>query len=356
MTATNAAPRPATIAVAVVLAASVALIGVLARPNPPSLSLVVTGDAALAVRAIPLLAGALDRVSIATIDGTTVTYAHFGANSDTVYEIGSVTKTFTSLLLADAIARGEVTADTHVGDLLSLAGSSVADVTLAELASHRSGLPRGASTIKEDLLLLIRRDPYVQDVDGVIAQARAAALHNRGTFSYSNLGTALLGQALASASTMDYARLVQERIFRPLGMTTSSVPVTAGNLPDDALTGYNAGGQHVAPWTMNGAAPAGGIRSTPADMVRYARALLDGTAPGMAALIPRWDEGNGSWVGYAWNTTEVAGRTVTSHGGATDGFCTAIAIDRANQRAVIILSNTKVSVEQAALTLLVGGH
>jgi CubicO group peptidase (beta-lactamase class C family) len=181
-------------------------------------------------------------------------------------------------------------------------------------------------------------------------------LRNRGTFSYSNLGAALLGQALASASTMDYARLVQERIFRPLGMTASSVPVTAGNLPNDAPTGYGADGKHVAPWTMNGAAPAGGIRSTPADMVRYARALLDGTAPGMAALTPRWDEGNGSWVGYAWNKTEVAGRTVTSHGGATDGFCTAIAIDRANQRAVIILSNTKVSVEQAALTLLVGRH
>ena len=277
--------------------------------------------------------------------------------SDTVYEIGSITKTFTSLLLADAIARGEVAADTNVGALLPLGGSPAADVTLAELASHRSGLPRGAPpTIKENLLLLTRRDPYVQDVDGVIAQARAATLRNRGTFSYSNLGTALLGQALASASSMDYARLVQERIFRPLGMTTSSVPVTAENLPDDALTGYSMGGKHAPPWTMNGAAPAGGIRSTPADMVRYARALLDGTAPGMAALTPRWDAGNGSRVGYAWNTAEVAGRTVTSHGGATGGFCAAIAIDRANQRAVIILSNTKVPVEQAALTLLVGGH
>jgi CubicO group peptidase (beta-lactamase class C family) len=91
-------------------------------------------------------------------------------------------------------------------------------------------------------------------------------------------------------------------------------------------------------------------------MVRYAQALLDGTAPGMAALTPRWDEGNGARVGYAWNTTEVAGRTVTSHGGATGGFCAAIAIDRANQRAVIILSNTKAPVEQAALTLLVGDH
>jgi CubicO group peptidase (beta-lactamase class C family) len=356
MIATNAAPRRATIAVAVILAASVALLGVFARPNPPSLSLLVTGDAALAARVRPLLQGALDRVSIAMIDGNTVTYTNFGANDTTEYEIGSVTKTFTSLLLADAIEQGEITADTHVGDLLSLAGSPVADVTLAELASHRSGLPRSAPpTIKENLLLLLRRDPYIQDVDGVIAQARAVTLRNRGTFSYSNLGTALLGQALAAANSMDYARLVQERIFRPLGMTASSVPVTAENLPDDALTGYGASGKHVAPWTMNGTAPAGGIRSTSADMVRYARALLDGTASGMAALTPRWDEGNGSRVGYAWNTAVVAGRMVTSHGGATDGFCTAIAIDRANQRAVIILSNTKVSVEQAALTLLVGG-
>jgi CubicO group peptidase (beta-lactamase class C family) len=354
MTATNAAPRRATIAVAVMLAASVALLGVLARPHPPSLSTTVTGDSALAARALPHLAGALDRVSIAVIDGTIVTYAHFGAQSDTVYEIGSVTKTFTSLLLADAIARGEVAADTKAGTLLPLGGAPAADVTLAELASHRSGLPRVApSTITENLLLLTRRDPYVQDVDGVIAQARAAPLHNRGTYLYSNLGTALLGQALASASSMDYARLVEERIFTPLGMTTSSVPVTAGNLPGDAPTGYNADGMHVAPWTLNGSAPGGGIRSTPADMVRYAQALLDGTAPGMRALTPRWDAWSGSRIGYAWNTAEVAGRTVTSHGGATDGFCSAIAIDRDNQRAVIILSNTKVSVEQAALTLLI---
>ncbi len=357
MTATNATPRRATIAVAVMLAASVALIGVLARPHPPSLSTTVTGDSALAARALPHLAGALDRVSIATIDGTTVMYAHFGANSDTVYEIGSVTKTFTGLLLADAIARGEVAADTKVGGLLPLGGAPAAEVTLAELASHRSGMPRGAPpTIKENLLLVIHRDPYVQDVDGVIAQARAATLRNRGTFRYSNLGTALLGQALASASTMDYARLVQERIFIPLGMTTSSVPVTTENLPDDALTGYDAGGKHEAPRTMNGTAPAGGIHSPPTDMVRYAQALLDGSAPGMAALTPRWDGGNGSQVGYAWYTAEVGGRMVTSHGGATNGFCSAIAIDRANQRAVIIMSNTKVPVEEAALTLLVGDH
>jgi CubicO group peptidase (beta-lactamase class C family) len=99
---------------------------------------------------------------------------------------------------------------------------------------------------------------------------------------------------------------------------------------------------------------AGGMRSTAADMTKYATALLNGSAPGMDALTPRWDQGNGTQVGYAWNTEQLEGKTVTYHGGATGGFCAAIALDRANQRAVIVLSNTKVPVENAALTLLVG--
>ena len=96
------------------------------------------------------------------------------------------------------------------------------------------------------------------------------------------------------------------------------------------------------------------MRSTPADMAKYATALLNGSAPGMDALTPRWDQGNGAQVGYAWHTEQLEGRTVTYHGGATGGFCAAITLDRANHRAVIILSNTKAPVENAARTLLVG--
>ena len=100
----------------------------------------MTGDPALAARARPLLPGALDRVSIVEVDGARVTYAGFGADEHTEYEIGSLTKTFTAALLADAVERGEVTAETKLGALLPLGGAPVADVTLAELASHRSGL------------------------------------------------------------------------------------------------------------------------------------------------------------------------------------------------------------------------
>lgn len=96
------------------------------------------------------------------------------------------------------------------------------------------------------------------------------------------------------------------------------------------------------------------MRSTAADMARYASALLDGTAPGMDALTPQWDEGTGARTGYAWNITPFEGATVTAHGGATGGFCAAIALDRTHHRAVIVLSNTKVPVEDAARTLLLG--
>ena len=119
------------------------------------------------------------------------------------------------------------------------------------------------------------------------------------------------------------------------------------------------------PFIVHGGwAPAGGIRSTPADMARYARALLDGSAPGIDALTPHWEadldafaprwEVGQQQVGYAWFTEEIEGRTVTWHDGGTGGFASMIALDRASHRAVIILSNTNASVNDAGMTLIVG--
>lgn len=345
--------------VAFALAALVALPGVLARPNPPALSTRVTGNAALAERARPFLHGALDRVSIAVIDGTTVTYAHFGANEHTEYEIGSLTKTFTAWLLADAIRRGEVTAATKIGALLPLGAAPIADVTLAELASHRSGLSAQGMQLADRIPFVVRylrhRNPFVQDVDGLLAIARKAPLSQRGGFAYSNLGVALLGQGLAAAAKLDYPRLVQERLFTPLGMTESSLPLTAADLPSAAPTGYSATGIAEAPWTINGWAPAGGVRSTTADLVRYVQALLNGSAPGLDALTPRWQFDN-LQIGYAWITQEDQGHDITYSNGLTGGFTSKIMLDRAQQRAVIILSNTAAQVDEAARSLLIGEH
>jgi CubicO group peptidase (beta-lactamase class C family) len=178
----------------------------------------------------------------------------------------------TALLLADPIERGEVTADTQIGALLPLAGAPVAGVTLAELASHRSGFSAHGMQRDDALLFVMRlvthRNPFTHDLDGLRAVARQAPLTARGEFVYSNLGAALLGQGLAAAARTDYDQLVQARVFTPLGMTASIVPLTAEQLPSDAPTGYGASGFAEAPWTITGWAPAGGTRSTTADMAR----------------------------------------------------------------------------------------
>ncbi|MBB6119195.1 serine hydrolase domain-containing protein [Nocardiopsis algeriensis] len=350
--------RTLTVAAACLVAALVAALGIAVAPRAPGLSAEETGDPGLRDRARPLFAdGTYNRVGIVEIDGDTTRHAHFGADEGTDYEIGSVTKTMTALLLADAVERGEVTEDTRLGDLLDLDGTPAAEVTLAELASHRSGLPRLSPRLRDMVsgTLEVYRggDPYRVGPDTLLAQAAAAELDGRGESRYSNLGHALLGLALARAAGTDYPSLLRERLLDPLGMDTTLLPATEDDLPEDATAGLTGQGRTAAPWLARAYAPAGGVRSTPADMEHYARALLDGTAPGTAALEPRW-EAPGGCIGYAWMLTDTDGTDVTWHNGGTGGFSAMIALDREAGRAVVVLADTTTGVEAQALELLTG--
>lgn len=135
-------------------------------------------------------------------------------------------------------------------------------------------------------------------------------------------------------------------------MSQSTTPLTACDLPPDAPTGYSASGIKQQAWTMNAYAPAGGVRSTPADLARYAQALLDGRAPGCSALDPRWEAENGSRVGYAWFTDRIGDVTLTWHNGSTAGFSSMLALDREHAAAVIVLANTAVPVDEIATRIM----
>lgn len=317
-----------------------------------------TGDSDLIGRIEPLVraTGLGDRVSAVHIQGRVHHDAHFGARPATVYEVGSITKTMTSLLLADAVDSGELRADTTLGSLLDLGSSHAAGITLEELASHRSGLPRIALGLKDRanavVAVLRHRNPYTADLHTLLAQAKAATITGRGHFSYSNLGAALLGQALAAHAGTGYPDLLDRQLFARLGMKQSTTPLSHRDLPADAPTGWSANGRREQAWTFGAYAPAGGVRSTPADIAHYAQALLDRKAPGLAALEPRWDAGNQSRVGYAWFTDRIADVDVTWHNGATGGFSSMLALDRKRAAAVIILANTAVAVDDIAIHLL----
>jgi CubicO group peptidase (beta-lactamase class C family) len=338
--------RRPTLIVALAAAVVTFTVGAALIPRPPALSEQTSGDPALVERVRELVAespGVRDRLSVAVIDGDGTTTAHFGATDATEYEIGSVTKTVTGSLLADAIERGEVEATTPLDELLDVGTGPVASVTLEQLATQSSGLPRlagGAGTLLKSIVAQYRAsDPYGATVEELERQAREVELGDPG-FLYSNFGFALLGQALAAAAGTDYGSLAAD---------DSYAPDSVDDLRDDAPTGFTASGRPAGAWTLGADSPAGSVRSTTADLERYLRAQLDGSAPGAAATGPRAPVGEGEEIGYAWFTTEDG---VTWHNGGTGGFTSWIGFDRESGRAVIVLNGTTTTVDDLGFALM----
>jgi CubicO group peptidase (beta-lactamase class C family) len=351
--------RPRTVAAACAAAALVAVLGLLVRPHTPALSTDESGDAELLDRARPLFdSGVHHRVSVVEIDGDRASLAHFGADDAASYEIGSVSKALTGLLLAEMIERGEVSEDTELGALLDLDGAPAASATLAELSSHRSGLPRLSPRPRDWAASWVAAvtggDPYRVDVPTLMEQVAAADTSARGEHSYSNLGGAVLGQALAARAGTGYADLLRARVLDPLGMDATVLPATADDLPATAIRGTDDKGRRADPWLARAYAPTGGVRSTPADMAVLARALLSGDAPGAGAMEPRWDTGDGGRVGLGWFVDDHGGTDVTWHNGGTGGFSSMVALDREGGRAVVVLADTATGVEDQARALLLG--
>jgi len=277
----------------------------------------------------------------------------------TRFEIGSVTKGLTGMLLADLVADGTVRLDQRVQELLPrLRGTAVGTVTLEELATHRSGLPR----VPADPRALARAaaaevtagNPY----DGVtpaslVDSAAAGGTDGRGEFAYSNLGMALLGHALAASASTSYPELLERRILRPLGMSDTVVVAPGEPPPPAAAAGARAAGRPASPWPSAGYAPAGGgVWSTTTDLSRLLAALLEGRAPGAEAVRPRHSAGADDRIGLGWVTSRHGHRTVTWHNGTTGGFAAWAGHEPGGRRAAVVLSNTDRSVDRVALRLL----
>ena len=353
--------RRTVLAAGIPAAAAVAGITALTAPRPARLG-EPAGDPELADAVRPHLDGHR-RVAVALLDGAEGTrFAGFGADQGTEFEIGSVSKTFTGALLAEAVDRGEATLGTTVGEVLGAQadGSAIADVTLTELTTHTSGLPRLApGTMVSGLISsLWRKDPYRhQEADEVVATALETGTSDRGEPAYSNLGAALQGQLLASLAGTDFATLLTERILDPLGLADTYAPITPAGLRPGAPVGRTSTGLSNAAWTMAGHAPAGGIRSTAADLATYLGALADGSAPGAAAtdtVLVEAEDGERRAMNWFLEDSGDGGPPITWHNGMTGGFAGFAGFVPADGRAVAVLSDTARSVDDLARALLSG--
>lgn len=279
-----------------------------------------------------------------------------GCDPSTDVEIGSVSKGVTGLLLHDAIDRGEVTLDTRLGDHLDLGSGRIAEVTLGSLAAHRSGLPRlapGSHALRGTWRLLTRgENPYGDSLADLLARVRDVQ-PGKPKAVYSNLGFMLLGHALASAAGTSYASLLEARITEPLGLAGMYVPSTPRELRPSALRGRSRLVREVEPWTGAALGPAGGIRAGVADLAGLLAAVLDGSAPGVAALEPTGTfAGPGVRIGAAWLTVTHKGREVTWHNGGTGGFRSFVGFDRAAGRGVALVQARTTSVDRAGFALV----
>ncbi|MBV9063228.1 MAG: serine hydrolase [Alphaproteobacteria bacterium] len=288
--------------------------------------------------------------------GTTAKGGTQNVDADTVYDIGSITKVFTALVLADMARHGEVALDDPVTKYLPkdivLPIDGARQITLADLATHTAGLP-----LRPDNLA--PKDPdnkYAEYSEADLFQylAHAKPANPIGaTYEYSNSGFGLLGVALAHRAGTDLDTLIKRRILEPLGMD-DTIRTATPTLRSRMAQGYSYdfGSADLTPaehWDYgNGIAGAGGYRSTAADIAKFLQAILgyrkSPLAPAFAAMTKTRRPGGmtpATAIALAWNILDQDGREIVWKNGSVGGFRAFIGYDAAARIGLIALANAQ---------------
>jgi CubicO group peptidase (beta-lactamase class C family) len=281
-------------------------------------------------------------------------------DGNTLLEIGSATKVFTSVLLADMVTKGEVRLDEPVQDLLP-AGARIPEkdgrrITLLDLATHRSGLPRLPSNFAPADL----GNPYADySPDRMLEFLAGYELHRTvgAEFEYSNLAVGLLGYALSVRAGKSYEELLRERILVPLGMTDTGIDLPPA-LEVRLAQGHTAAGTPTPNWDFTALAGAGAIRSTALDMLRFLAASLPGAATPLSAALdlthqPRNQAMADHAMALGWLIFQKhPDRPLIWHNGGTGGYRFFMGVDQAGGRAVAVFTNAPVSADDLGFHLL----
>lgn len=285
-------------------------------------------------------------------------------DEDTVFEIGSATKVFTALLLADAVERGEMKLDDPISKYLPPAVKvptrNGRQITLLDLATHTSGLPR----MPDNFTPSDANNPYANyTVEQMYAFLSGYTLPRDigATYEYSNLGAGLLGHVLPRKAGTNYEALVVQRICRPLGMANTQIVLTL-ELRVRLATGHNAAGEPVANWDIPTLAGAGALRSTANDLLKFIAANL-GLArsdlwPAMQLTqLPRHAAGSPDMqIGLCWHILNKFGTEAIWHNGGTGGYHSFIGFDKKKRRGVVVLANSANSIDDIGFHLLEPKH
>ncbi len=284
----------------------------------------------------------------------TVSYGAFtqGATNkpggDSVFEIGSATKVFTSLLLADMVVRAEVKLDDPVSKFLpktvKLPTRGGREITLVDLATHTSGLPRMPDNLKP-------KDPTNPYADYTVEQmyeflSRYTLTRDIGAqYEYSNLGVGLLGHVLALRAGTDYESLVRRRITDPLKMADTRIALTPA-MRAHLVPGHSETLQPAANWDIPTLAGAGALRSTANDLLKFLAANLGyATSPLAEAMkvmlaTSRPTPVPNLTIALGWHVLARGDDKIIWHNGGTGGYHSFMGFDPKQRIGVVVLSNS----------------
>jgi len=290
-------------------------------------------------------------LSIGVLRGSESATVHLGKTNEkgpkpdngTIYEIGSISKVFTNLLLADAVVQGKFKLEQDAQDLLpkdvTMPKWKNQSITLLDLATHSSGLPR----LPDNMPWGDKQDPYA-DYTSKLAH-KFLNSHNLqrapGEKSeYSNFGVALLGHMISDNASSGYDELLQNRVVEPLQMQSTAIKLTPA-MKKRSATPYMGPGLPTVGWNFADMPGAGGIRSTTSDMMKFAKANLRGTDGELGkAMELAWKQHRNSKesrMGLGW---QIAADGSRWHNGQTGGFHSMLMLNRKAKLGVVLLSNT----------------
>ena len=301
-------------------------------------------------------------IAVAVIDEKGTRFFNFGktnttadakkTDENTVFEIGSITKVFTGILLAEAVKRGEVKLEEPVSKYLpgtvKMPSRNGREITLLDLSMHTSGLPSLPTNFKP----ADSNNPYADYTVQQMYEFLSGYTLTRDIgvqSSYSNFGVGLLGHVLALRAGSSYEDLVKTRILKPLGMKDTSITLSK-EMRSRTAQGFSADGDPVSLWDLPTMAGAGALRSTTKDMAKFIAANMHLTKTELAGSFdashkPRHDVSAKMKVGLGWHIMAGSTGEIVWHNGGTAGFRTFAGFSPILKRGIVILSNTSYSVD-----------
>lgn len=261
-------------------------------------------------------------------------------NSTSVFQIGSVTKVFTSTLLAQLVLEKQVKLTDSIQQYFSFPLKENG-ITLQALSNHTSGLPRLPSNL--DLASINLKNPYEfyaeADLEYYLSEEMNTSSGKEPSYQYSNLGATILAKSLENSTDKSYAELLSEKIFQALEMKNSTLDreKVGGNL----VQGQDANGNKTPIWDMEQFEGAGAILSTTKDLSKFVKAHFEDKENAYAlTTLPTFMANQNLRIGLGWHILQdEQNHDMYWHNGGTGGYSASVFMIPETQKAVIILTN-----------------